>query len=94
MRAIYPTGEEETLLDSKYDFNWQLTYFLEKPKLLPKGTKIATTAWYDNSANNRYNPDPARAVGWGEQSADEMQICTAMFMVDVNKKIELTRLPQ
>jgi hypothetical protein len=88
VRAIYPTGEEETLLDSKYDFNWQLTYFLEKPKLLPKGTKIATTAWYDNSPNNRYNPDSTKAVRWGEQSSDEMQICTATFMVDGNKKID------
>jgi hypothetical protein len=91
LRVIYPTGEEETLLKSKYDFNWQLTYFLEKPKLLPKGTKIVSTAWYDNSAANRYNPDPAKEVRWGEQSSDEMQICTATFVVDVNKKIEMTR---
>jgi hypothetical protein len=82
LRVIYPTGEEETLLKSKYDFNWQLTYFLEKPKLMPKGTKIVTTAWYDNSADNRYNPDPTKAVRWGEQSADEMQICTATFVVN------------
>jgi len=82
LRVIYPTGEEETLLKSKYDFNWQLTYFLEKPKLLPKGTKIVTTAWYDNSADNRYNPDPAKEVRWGEQSSDEMQICTATFVVN------------
>jgi hypothetical protein len=83
LRVIYPTGEEETLLKSKYDFNWQLTYFLERPKLLPKGTKIVTTAWYDNSADNRYNPDPTKEVRWGEQSSDEMQICTATFVVDV-----------
>jgi len=88
LSVVYPTGETETLLKSKYDFNWQLTYFLDKPKLLPKGTKIVTTAWYDNSAANRYNPDPAKEVRWGEQSSDEMQICTAMFVVDVNKKIE------
>jgi hypothetical protein len=90
VRAIYPTGEEETLLKEKYDFNWQLTYFLAKPKYMPKGTKIVTDAWYDNSANNRYNPDPTKAVHWGEQSSDEMQICTVTFMVDINKKIELT----
>ena len=88
LRIIYPTGEEETILKSKYDFNWQLTYLLDKPKLLPKGTKIISTAWYDNSADNRYNPDPTKEVRWGEQSSDEMQICTATFMVDVNKKIE------
>ncbi len=90
VRAIYPTGEEETLLKARYDFNWQLTYFLAKTKYMPKGTKIVTDAWYDNSANNRYNPDPTKAVHWGEQSTDEMQICTVTFMVDINKKIQLT----
>ena len=41
-----------------YDFNWQLTYELAQPKLLPKGTVIECTAHFDNSANNPYNPDP------------------------------------
>ena len=38
--AHYPDGTDETLLSvPKYDFNWQITYELAKPKLLPKGTK-------------------------------------------------------
>ena len=37
-RAIYPTGEKEDLLAvPHYDFNWQLTYELAQPKLLPSG---------------------------------------------------------
>jgi hypothetical protein len=87
-RLIYPTGEEETLLKSKYDFNWQLTYLLDKPKPLPKGTKIVITAWYDNSASNPYNPDPTKEVRWGEQSWEEMMISTATFRVAVDKTIE------
>jgi hypothetical protein len=90
-RLIYPTGEEETLLKSKYDFNWQLTYLFEKPKPLPKGTKIVITAWYDNSAANPHNPDPTKEVRWGEQSWEEMMISTATFRVDVNKTIERAR---
>jgi hypothetical protein len=86
-RAIYPTGEEETLLKSTYDFNWQLTYFLDKPKPMPKGTKIIVAAWYDNSANNLSNPDPTKEVRWGEQSAQEMMISTAVFRVP-NKPTE------
>ena len=38
--AHLPDGTSETLLSvPKYDFNWQLTYELEEPKLLPKGTQ-------------------------------------------------------
>jgi hypothetical protein len=74
-RAVYPTGETETLLDvPKYDFNWQPYYYLETPKVLPRGTRIETTAYFDNSANNPFNPDPAALVFWGPQSWDEMMI--------------------
>ena len=88
IRVVYPTGEEETLLKSTYNFNWQLTYILDKPKPMPKGTKIFVTAWYDNSANNLLNPDPTKEVRWGEQSWEEMMISTATFRVDGNKTIE------
>ena len=58
-RAVYPNGETEILLDiPKYDFNWQPYYYLETPKLLPAGTRIECTAYFDNSANNPFNPDP------------------------------------
>jgi hypothetical protein len=42
--------------------------------VLPKGTKVACTAHFDNSANNPANPDPAKAVKYGEQSWEEMMI--------------------
>ncbi len=71
--AKYPTGETETLLKvPKYDFNWQLTYYLEKPLILPKGTQLTASAFYDNSPNNPYNPDPKKDVYWGDQSWEEM----------------------
>ncbi len=73
--AVYPDGTREILLDvPRYDFNWQLTYELTQPKLLPRGTEIICTARYDNSADNPVNPDPEKAVGWGQQSWDEMMI--------------------
>jgi len=72
-KAIYPTGETEILLKvPHWDFNWQLTYALAEPKLLPRGTRIECTAHYDNSANNPFNPDPKKRVTYGEQSWDEM----------------------
>ncbi len=69
----YPDGREEVLLDvPRYDFNWQLTYRLKEPKLLPKGTKITCTALFDNSKSNPANPDPTERVRWGLQTDDEM----------------------
>jgi mono/diheme cytochrome c family protein len=73
--AIYPDGKKETLLDvPHYDFNWQNTYMLAEPKLLPKGTQIHCVAYYDNSKNNPSNPNPNDTVHWGEQTWEEMMI--------------------
>lgn len=73
--AFYPDGTHEILLDvPNYDFNWQLSYILDKPKLLPKGTRIHCTATFDNSENNLVNPDPTKTVRWGDQSSEEMMI--------------------
>jgi peroxiredoxin len=80
--VTYPDGKKEILLDvPRYDFNWQTTYELEKPKLLPKGTKLVCTAHWDNSENNLSNPDPTKTVTWGDQTFDEMMIgfYTEMF---------------
>ena len=74
--AHYPDGSSETLLRvPKYDFNWQITYELATPKVLPKGTRVEVIAHYDNSANNKFNPDPAQEVVWGPQNWDEMSNC-------------------
>ena len=76
----FPDGREETLLSvPKYDFNWQATYALQTPKLLPAGTRVTHTTIYDNSAQNAANPDPNRVVPWGEQSWDEMLYGTVVY---------------
>jgi hypothetical protein len=72
-RATYPSGESETLLSvPRYNFNWQLTYYLLQPKRLPKGTVLECVARYDNSPNNPFNPDPGSDVYWGDQTWEEM----------------------
>jgi hypothetical protein len=71
--AIYPDGHHEVILNiPHYDFRWQETYFLKNQFLLPKGTKLVTTAYYDNSFDNPQNPDPSKALRWGEPSDEEM----------------------
>lgn len=71
--AKYPDGREEMLLNvPNYDFNWQSTYDLVEPLTVPAGTKVIYTQVFDNSAQNKANPDPNRTVTWGEQTWDEM----------------------
>jgi mono/diheme cytochrome c family protein len=81
-RLVYPSGQTETIFKAKWDFNWQMGYDLAEPKLLPKGTRIIGVAHYDNSANNKYNPDPNKLVVWGDQNWDEMQNCFVGVLID------------
>jgi peroxiredoxin len=68
-----PDGRREVLLDvPRYDFNWQLWYLLQEPRMIPKGSRMICTAHFDNSADNPANPDPSKEVIWGEQTWDEM----------------------
>jgi len=74
-RAVYPTGETEILLKvPAYRFDWQLWYEFAAPKRIPKGTRLEVTGTFDNSANNRFNPDATKDVKWGEQSWEEMMM--------------------
>jgi hypothetical protein len=73
MTATLPDGTTKTLLNvPAYDFNWQLFYYPKERVALPRGTRVDVVAHYDNSADNKHNPDPDRAVTFGEQSTDEM----------------------
>jgi len=64
-----------TLLDvPKYDFNWQNFYRPEPMDHFAAGDAIRITAVYDNSKNNRFNPNPNKWVGWGDQTFEEMMI--------------------
>ncbi|MGH9660127.1 MAG: thiol-disulfide isomerase [Bryobacteraceae bacterium] len=72
---VYPDGREEVLLRvPKYDFNWQLAYILDKPLSIPKGARLDCVAHFDNSPNNKANPDPSKEVKWGDQTWEEMMI--------------------
>jgi len=82
--AHLPDGETKTLLVvPRYDYNWQESYILKKPRLLPKGTRIECIAHYDNSSENFSNPDPTVAVRFGDQSWEEMMIGYFDYVVPV-----------
>jgi len=65
-------GPAETVLDAKFNFNWQLGYEMQQPIRVRRGTRLIVVAHHDNSANNRFNPDPTKEVGWGDLTSDEM----------------------
>lgn len=69
----YPDGELETLLwVPDYDFNWQFLYEYEVPKFVPAGSKMHMSWWFDNSKENRFNPDHTKDVVYGPATTDEM----------------------
>ena len=83
VEATYPDGRTEMILNvPKYDFNWQTDYIYSSPLQLPKGTKLKTSAWYDNSTANKSNPDPTKDVYWGDQTWEEMQFTAFTFSIN------------
>ena len=83
MTATFPDGRRQTLLNVRRDFNWQLFYYPKTKVPLPRGTRIDLVAHYDNSAANKHNPDPSRAVTFGEASTtSEMMFGMFEFTAD------------
>ncbi|WP_339857817.1 hypothetical protein [Pseudohongiella acticola] len=73
LTAVLPDGERELIANvANYNFNWQLTYRLQQPLLLPAGTRLEAVTVYDNSLANPYNADPDVSVQWGVSDQDEM----------------------
>lgn len=89
-RAIYPDGQDETLLVvPNYNFGWQQSYrWPEGKKKFPKGTKLEVFAHYDNSPFNPYNPDPKKEVEEGQQTFQEMMYGFVFYTED-NESLNL-----
>ncbi|HYV05444.1 MAG TPA: thiol-disulfide isomerase [Blastocatellia bacterium] len=82
-RLVYPDGRSESVLSvPKYNFNWQTYYVFAKPLAAPKGSRLEATAHYDNSAANKWNPDPKLTVRWGPQTWEEMQYSGITYSID------------
>ena len=97
-----PDGKKTLILAMpRYDFNWQREYTFAQPMKIAAGSKLIAHYWYDNSKENPANPDPKRAVPWGDQSWDEMFYTairyrwldeTSAKLVDYDNLIDQTRL--
>jgi hypothetical protein len=75
VEAILPDGSRQIIsYVGNFNFNWMTNYIYDDDAapLLPKGTVIHVTAWYDNTRANKNNPDPDQWVGYGDRTVDEM----------------------
>jgi hypothetical protein len=75
VEAILPDGATQAIsYVGNFNFNWMTNYIYEEDAapVLPKGTVIRVTAWYDNTHANPNNPDPDQWVGFGDRTVDEM----------------------
>jgi hypothetical protein len=78
LELIYPTSgssaRTEVVSCANFNYNWHLTYNYsdDAQPLVPAGTILHTISWHDNSAANKYNPDPRNWVGDGQRTIDEM----------------------
>jgi len=75
VEAILPDGSSQIIsYVGNFNFNWMTNYIYDDDAapLLPKGTVIHVSAWYDNTRANKNNPDPDQWVGYGDRTVDEM----------------------
>jgi len=75
MEILRANGRTETVsMVSNWSALWHHSHIYDEDvaPLLDVGDKIILTGWYDNTENNRYNPDPDQWVGIGDRTADEM----------------------
>ena len=50
MSVTFPDGRDQDLIKiDDWDFNWQYSYFFEKPLDLPKGSVLNVVSHFDNS---------------------------------------------
>jgi len=75
VEAILPDGGRQVIsYIGNFNFNWMTNYIYDDDAapVLPKGTVIQVSAWYDNTIANKSNPDPEQWVGYGDRTVDEM----------------------
>jgi hypothetical protein len=93
VEAIYPTAQRETLNCAGYNHNWVKVYTYEDAAapLLPAGTIIRLTGWYDNTPNNPRNPEPRNWAGFGSRSIDDMfyNLAKVIFLTEDQFKSEI-----
>jgi hypothetical protein len=96
LEALLPDGTSQVLSHVRdYQFNWHNNYVYadDAAPLLPRGTLLKITAWHDNTAANKSNPDPDQWVGWGDRTVDDMAHAwiNVTYMSDEDWKAEVEK---
>jgi mono/diheme cytochrome c family protein len=75
MEILRANGRTELVsMVSNWSALWHHSHIYQEDvaPLLNVGDKLLLKGWYDNTENNKYNPDPDQWVGIGDRTADEM----------------------
>jgi mono/diheme cytochrome c family protein len=76
LEIFYPeTGRLEMISSvSNWTNSWHTSHVYgdDSAPLVPAGAVLVITGYYDNTANNKNNPDPSQWVTGGSRTADEM----------------------
>ena len=94
MEAIYPDGRRELLNHAdRFSNDWHVSYIYhpDHAPLLPRGTVLQITAWHDNTAANRNNPDPRQWVAYGPRTVDEMAHSNSQIIFITDEDYERMR---
>jgi hypothetical protein len=80
----------ETLSCSGYDHSWVRSYQYEdgSEPLLPRGTILRVTGYYDNTPANRNVVDPRNWSGLGHRSIDNMNILLMQAVTLTDEKFQ------
>jgi len=83
-------GRAETLSCAGYDHNWVRVYKYadDAAPLLPKGTLLHVTAYFDTTSNNKNVVDPRNWGGLGHRSIDNMAILIAPAITLTDQEFE------
>jgi hypothetical protein len=74
------TRETVSCVD-RWKFDWHIVYHFEEDvqPIVPAGTIVHIISLFDNTAANKFNPDPTNALGFGQRTIDEMAFAWLSF---------------
>jgi len=88
LELIYPplqsggrAPKETVSCVDRYHFNWHIVYHYadDAQPIVPAGTILHVTSWFDNTAGNKFNPDPTNPISFGQRTVDDMSFAWLTF---------------
>jgi hypothetical protein len=76
LEILYPEKNKLEMISSVSNWtnSWHTSHIFapDAAPIVPKGAVLIITGYYDNTPNNKSNPDPSQWVALGSRTADEM----------------------